>query len=154
MFISRVALLAAALTTAVHGEGAGLSCDTANAQRLHIDDPPVDNYFYADCHGSSHVLVKNPTSGADRPETQSARLIVAWPAGNSGAALYFAPKDGPAGSLSIQLRNSSTGRSLEPVYVESADSEHPQVGVSGRLEFSASATLNVTVLGSIRSLRD
>jgi hypothetical protein len=56
--------------------------------------------------------------------------------------------------LSIKLENSSAAGVLDPIYVESADSENPQVGVSGRLSFNASAALATSILGSIRSIRD
>ncbi|KAG7125238.1 hypothetical protein HYQ44_001478 [Verticillium longisporum] len=45
------------------------------------------------------------------------RLLVAWPAGNSGVVSFFQPLDGANGTLSINLVNSSTsGNSLDPIY--------------------------------------
>jgi hypothetical protein len=60
------------------------------ALRLYLADPPYDNYFYSDCHSSSHVLVRSPVPGGDIGNI-TPRLLVAWPAGNSGIALYFDP---------------------------------------------------------------
>ncbi|KAH8885341.1 glycogen debranching enzyme [Thozetella sp. PMI_491] len=139
----------------VRAQAQGLSCDEADAQRLAVDDAPYSNYFYSDCHSGSHVVVRNPTALGSGNENAAPRLIVAWPAGNSGIALYFVPESGVLGSLSIQLQNStSTGQGLDPIYIESAESENPQVGISGHLSFNDTAYLNVSVLGSIRNIRD
>jgi hypothetical protein len=81
------------------------------------------------------------------------RVIVAWPAGNSGIVLYFSPTNGVNGTLGIQLVNSTIGSPLGPIY-ESTDAGNATVGVSTTLEFNSSATLSVAILGSIRTIRD
>jgi len=81
------------------------------------------------------------------------RVIVAWPAGNSGIAAYFQPENGINGTLGIQLLNSSVGTPLGPVY-EPADGGNATVGISTQLQFNRSAVLSVAILGSIRTIRD
>jgi len=81
------------------------------------------------------------------------RLIVAWPAGNSGIVVYFQPENGINGSLGIQLLNSSIGNPLGPLYEEN-DSSNATVGVSAQVKFNSSAVLSVAILGSIRTIRD
>lgn len=77
------------------------------------------------------------------------RLLVAWPAGNSGALAMFAPESGPKGSLNVRLVNSSTsGESLDAIH------EEARVGVSGSINFNDTARLTVPILGSIRAIRD
>jgi hypothetical protein len=80
------------------------------------------------------------------------RLIVAWPAGNSGIAAYFEPENGANGTLGIQLLNSTVGSPLGPVY--NATGGNATVGVSTQLSFNSSAFLSVAILGSIRTIRD
>jgi hypothetical protein len=81
------------------------------------------------------------------------RLIVAWPAGNSGIATYFAPENGINGTLGIHLLNSSIGNPLGPIYQENSNG-NATVGVSTTLSFNSSAVLSVAILGSIRTIRD
>ena len=83
------------------------------------------------------------------------RLIIAWPAGNSGVCAFFAPQNGINGSLGIELVNSTAGQALSPVYVPAnGPSEYPRVGVSGTIRFNSSAMLTVPILGGIRTIRD
>lgn len=123
------------------------------ASRLYLPDPPYDNYIYFDCHSSSHVILTSP-----RPDSNldiiSPRLLVAWPAGNSGLVAYFEPADGVKGSLTPSLKNStSTGETLDPIY-EPVQGSIPRVGVAGSIFFNKPAKLTTAVLGSIRSVRD
>jgi hypothetical protein len=83
----------------------------------------------------------------------SPRIIVAWPAGNSGIVTFFAPENGINGTLGIQLLNSSIGSPLSPVYSDS-NSGNATVGISAQLKFNSTATLAVAILGSIRTIRD
>jgi hypothetical protein len=82
------------------------------------------------------------------------RLIIAWPAGNSGSCFFFQPQDGPNGSLAIELVNSTFGEPLGPVYIEDDSSDYPYVGVEGVIAFNSSASLTVPILGSVRTIRD
>jgi len=67
---------------------------------------------------------------------------------------YFSPKGGENGTLAISLANSTeTGNELDPIFDDSG-SGNPVVGVTGSVEFNTSATLELAILGSIRTIRD
>ncbi|KAI4247874.1 MAG: hypothetical protein LQ352_006071 [Teloschistes flavicans] len=124
---------------------------------LHISDPPYENFFYADHTVSCQVVLASPLPRADIGSTIQHRLLVAWPAGNSGAAVFFKSADSDNPSLSIKLRETSERRVLAPYELVSKDrptSNNPSVGVSGILSFSESAILNLAILGSVRTVRD
>ena len=120
---------------------------------LYLTDPPYENYFYADCHVAAHAVVLSPL-----PESNltviGPRLLIAWPAGNSGVCAFFEPQNGINGTLSIQLINSTAGQSLLPIYEEVPNSGFPYVGVRGTIRFNSSASLAVPILGSVRTIRD
>ncbi|KAJ4304686.1 hypothetical protein N0V90_000213 [Kalmusia sp. IMI 367209] len=124
------------------------------ASRLHLSEPPYENYFLSDCITSSHVLVTSPDANND--SNAKPRLLVAWPAGNSGAAAYFEAENG--GALGLHLENStSSGEILETVNEPAADEAkngNPRVGVTGLIHFDAPALLTLPILGSIRTIRD
>ena len=146
----RLSCLFAALLAAV-----GVAQDTCDepASRLYLPDPPYDNYLYFDCHSSSHVIVTSPAPDSDL-SVIGPRLLIAWPAGNSGMVVYFEPTNGVNGTLTPSLANSSsTGETLDPIY-EPAEGSNPVVGISGSINFNVPATLTVAVLGSIRTVRD
>jgi hypothetical protein len=126
-------------------------CKT-EATTLRLSSPPYDNYFYSDCYSSSQVVVTSPQPDSNL-SIIGPRVIVAWPAGNSGIAAFFEPENGINGTLGIQLLNSSTGNPLGPVY-ESSTGGNATVGISTQLQFNSSATLSVPILGSIRTIRD
>lgn len=85
------------------------------------------------------------------------RLLVAWPAGNSGVVAFFAPQNGMNGSLGISLVNDTSGQPLAPVYEAASSSSltgNARVGISTLLHLNSSALLTVPILGSIRTIRD
>ena len=83
------------------------------------------------------------------------RLIVAWPAGNSGVCAFFEPQNGVNGSLSIELVNTTAGQTLMPMYIpNNGTGNPPSVGVTGVIRLNSSAILTVPLLGSIRTIRD
>lgn len=120
---------------------------------LYLSDPPYENYFYADCHSAAHAVVLSPLSESNLTVI-GPRLLVAWPAGNSGVCAFFQPQNGVNGTLSIQLINSTTGQPLLPIYEEASGSDFPRVGVKGTIRFNSSASLTVPILGSVRTIRD
>ena len=123
------------------------------ASQLYLPDGPHSNYFYSDCHSSTHVILTSPRPGDDLSIIKP-RMLVAWPAGNSGALALFEPGSGQSGTLSVRVENAiSTGEILNPIY-EMGEYTNPRVGVSGALAFNDSAILAVPILGSIRSIRD
>ncbi|KJX96857.1 hypothetical protein TI39_contig597g00019 [Zymoseptoria brevis] len=122
----------------------------------HLSDPPYENFFYSDCHSSNQVVVTSPL-GTSNLTIIGPRLLVAWPAGNSGVVSFFRPRNGVNGSLAIELRNGSSERPLQGVYstaTEDSLSGLPFVGVSMLVNFNDSAILTVPILGSIRNIRD
>ncbi|KAG8630601.1 hypothetical protein KVT40_002220 [Elsinoe batatas] len=116
-------------------------------------DPPYENYFYSDCNSATQVIVTSPLPDSNLTVI-GPRLIVAWPAGNSGACAFFAPENGVNGTLGISLRNSSIGNPLAAVYEGTPSSADPVVGVEGVIEFNSSAVLTIPILGSVRTIRD
>lgn len=118
-----------------------------------MSDPPYENYFYSDCNVDAQVVITNPLSTSNL-SIISPRLIVAWPAGNSGACAFFQPRNGVNGSLAVNLISSPIGTNLTPIYIPSPNTQYPSVGVKGGLHFNSSAVLTVPILGSVRTIRD
>jgi hypothetical protein len=134
---------------------AGATC-SEDATTLHLSDPPYENYFYSDCHGANQIVVTSPLSDSNLTII-GPRLLVAWPAGNSGTVAFFAPQNGVNGSLGIEVVNGTTDQPLSPVYdpdTSSSASGYARVGVSALVSFNSSAVLTVPILGSIRTIRD
>jgi hypothetical protein len=127
---------------------AGSTCSDAPTS-FQLSDPPYENYFYSDCRSATQVIVTSPRAGDDLTII-GPRLIVAWPAGNSGVAAFFSPANGVNGTLAIGLDNSTSGAgALSPVYLPPpSGSQYPSVGVSGVLKFNDSAVLSLAILGS------
>ncbi|OJJ47605.1 hypothetical protein ASPZODRAFT_24518 [Penicilliopsis zonata CBS 506.65] len=137
----------------VNGDTSSCSAPPAT---LALSDPPYNNYFYSDCNVAAQVVVTSPLADSDLTVI-GPRLIVAWPAGNSGACAFFAPQSGVNGTLAIELVNSTVGTPLAAVNSSQAGVETtttPAVGVSGVLRFNASAVLTLPILGSVRTIRD
>jgi hypothetical protein len=123
---------------------------------LHLSDPPYENYFYSDCHGANQIVVTSPLTDSNLTII-GPRLLVAWPAGNSGTVAFFAPQNGVNGSLGIELVNGTSDQPLSPIYdpdTSNSVSGNARVGVSALIRFNASAVLTVPILGSIRTIRD
>lgn len=119
------------------------------ATQFQLSDPPYKNYFYSDCHTAAQVVVTSPQPG-DNLTIIGPRLLVAWPAGNSGVVAFFAPENGINGTLSIELENITSGSALGPVYLPPpAGSQYPKVGVFGRMKLNDSAVLTLPILGSV-----
>ena len=137
--------------SATTSTGPAATC-TGEATTLRLSSSPYENYFYSDCHSAAQVVVTSPEPDSNLTII-GPRLIVAWPAGNSGIATYFEPENGINGTLGIQLLNSTIGSPLGPVYQQNGNG-NATVGVTTTLEFNSSAVLSVAILGSIRTIRD
>ena len=75
----------------------------SGASRLHLSDPPYENYFYSDCRNiSTQVVVTSPLPDSNLTII-GPRLLVAWPSGNSGIVAYLQPANGINGTLGISL---------------------------------------------------
>ncbi|KAK5946942.1 hypothetical protein PMZ80_001087 [Knufia obscura] len=142
-------LLPLLLTTWAYGQ----STDGCDITTQYLSDPPYDNYFYSDCNVDAQVVITSPLPDSNL-SVIGPRVIVAWPAGNSGIAAYFQPQDGPNGTLAIELVNSTIGSPLAVYTDEDSDNDYPYVGVQGVFSFNSSATLTIPILGSVRTIRD
>ncbi|KAL6857343.1 hypothetical protein J3F83DRAFT_373077 [Trichoderma novae-zelandiae] len=126
---------------------------SCSARTLHLSDPPYQDYFYSDCHVDAQAVVTSPLPDSNL-SIIGPRLIVAWPAGNSGICTFFQPQSGKNGSLAIELVNSTLGSPLGPVYRKTNQFAPAVVGVEGVLSFNDSAELPIAILGSVRNIRD
>lgn len=120
---------------------------------LQLSDPPNENYFYSDCNTHAQVVITSPLPDSNL-SIISPRLVVAWPAGNSGACAFFEPQNGVNGSLAVELVPSSLGTNLTSVSIPGVQSQSPSVGVTGMLRFNSSARLTVPILGGVRTIRE
>ena len=126
---------------------------------LHVSDPPYENYFFADSIVSCQAVLASPLIRTDSNAPTQHRLLFAWPAGNSGAALFFTSEDAKDDAPVLMFKVGPSGRVLDSVKYEPDENSHsgvPSVGMSGLLEVSRSAVLraNLAILGSIRTIRD
>ncbi|KAI1137713.1 carbohydrate-binding module family 52 protein [Hypoxylon sp. FL0543] len=120
------------------------SRESCKPDYFHLSDPPYENYFMSDCSGASQIVVTSPLVDSDL-EIIGPRLLIAWPAGNSGIVAYFSPENGINGTLGIALENiAGTNRTLNPLIG----------GVTGVLSLNSSAILDLAILGSIRTIRE
>jgi len=138
-----------------HSTAAAGAC-TETPVTQHLSDPPYENYFYSDCHGANQLVVTSPLPDSNLTIV-GPRLLVAWPAGNSGVAALFAPSNGINGTLGIELVDGSFGQPLSAVYESSnptTSNTNARVGVSTLVRLNSSAKLTIPLLGSIRTIRD
>ncbi|KAF2708742.1 hypothetical protein K504DRAFT_467975 [Pleomassaria siparia CBS 279.74] len=119
--------------------------------RLQLTDGPYENYFYSDCNSSSHVVVTSPLSTSNLDYIYP-RLLIAWPAGNSGIVAVFAAQNGQRGTLHINLGGNDQDELLQPVWI--AGTPNPVVGVTSSITLDSPAILTVPILGSIRVIRE
>lgn len=96
-----------------------------------------DNTFFRDNVTSAQILVTSPNITND----QAVRFIVATPAGNSGALLYFIPSSNSSGFTAI----------IEEASLNSVSAASNQAGVSGVVQLSSEASLGVAIVGGIRA---
>ncbi|KAJ1325948.1 Amylo-alpha-1,6-glucosidase [Microdochium nivale] len=126
---------------AVADDADSAGCD---AQFLRLSDGLFENYFLSDCSSSSQVVVTSPTP-KDQHDLGDSRLLFAWAAGNSGIVMFFQSQGGPKNATTMRIRHGDGhNHTLTPLVS----------GVSGTLDLLLPATLGMTILGSVRSLRD
>ncbi|KAI5458985.1 hypothetical protein BGZ63DRAFT_426299 [Mariannaea sp. PMI_226] len=151
MRLLNAALLFRALSSVyAQSKGSEASC---SATTQHLSDPPYENYFYSDCHVDAQTVVTSPLPDSNLTII-GPRLIVAWPAGNSGICTFFQPKNGQNGTLAVELVNSTLGQPLSGTVANKTSSKYPFVGVQGVVSFNTSTELTIAILGSIRNIRD
>ncbi|KAI0007885.1 carbohydrate-binding module family 52 protein [Xylariaceae sp. FL0662B] len=121
-----------------------LDQEDCSSTYFQLSDSPYENYFISDCSTASQVVVTSPVANSDL-KAISPRLLVAWPAGNSGIVAYFSPTNGINGTLAI---------SLEKIIGSDRTLGLLVGGVTGKLTLNSSASLDLAILGSIRTIRD
>ena len=124
---------------------------------LHVGDPPYENHFFSDAAVSCQCVLASPLPSTNGSETPTHRLLFAWPAGNSGATAFFKVPEGSAFASSIKLRAGRNGRVLDSFRIHpdpASPSSYPSLGVSGLIEFTYTAGLDLAILGSLRTIRD
>jgi hypothetical protein len=102
-----------------------------------INFASYNNYVYRDDLTSAQIVLS--ANSSERP----ARLIVAFPKGNTGILTYFVPNNG-----------SSVGATTDLSSFTSVQEENNQTGLSGTLQLDNEVRLGVTLIGSIRTVRD
>jgi hypothetical protein len=112
----------------------------APATTFHVISGSNDNYFYRDNVTSAQLLLTNAQAAS---ANTTRRLVVALPAGNNGALVYFLPKN-ESQLLNVQLVNGS---------LTSTAADNANSGLQADLAFSGDATLGVTIIGAVRAMR-
>lgn len=106
-----------------------------------------DNYAYRDDIVAAQMVIS-----ANASSTRPSRLIVAFPQGNTGFATYLIPADSSSPALQVVPDIDSF---TSVTFASSADPDATnQTGVECDLAFNADMTLGVTLIGSIRTVRD
>ena len=130
-------ILLAALSGFVLVTGAGARANAAEPLQFRIQEGDVENAFYQDGPVAAHLLLSSGTNP---------RILVAFPAGNSGTGIWFDPTSAAVNWKLETLRPaSSTDAKGRPLH-----------GIEADLSLSSPAPLKIkdAVLGSIRVLRD
>lgn len=108
-----------------------------------------DNYAFRD-----DVIAAQMVISANASSSRPSRLIVAFPEGNTGFATYFIPTNGE-GDASLQVvPDIDTLSSVTFPSGSIAEDAVNQTGVTCELGFTSDMTLGVTLIGSIRTVRD
>ncbi|GJE96208.1 hypothetical protein PsYK624_124020 [Phanerochaete sordida] len=132
---------AAILASSAHAQNATLN--QTSTLSFQVTSSGNDNYFLRDNVTAAQVLL----TSANNTDTVPRRLVVALPAGNSGALTYFLPLNASdnATSLSVSLVNGT---------LRTTNMDFNNTGVEADLTFNANATLGVTIIGAVRAMRD
>lgn len=125
-----VLVIAACSAPAHRGDSIAVSRHEPETLAFHRREGAIDNYFFRHGPTAAHVAI---TSGA------SPRVLVAFPAGNAGAGLWFA--SGQAADIAL----------TSPVAEAGSGAFH---GVSLELTVSQPLIVRQAALGGIRFLRD
>ena len=136
----RRSLLAVLASSKLWGAVAQIISDPTPSLSFKVTSGDNDNYFLRDNLTSAQLLLTSPNS-----TTSARRLVVALPAGNSGALAYFLPSNPAA--------NSTLGIDLVEGSLKSTTTDYFNVGVQADLTFDGNATLGVTILGAVRAMR-
>ena len=129
----------------LHLAAAQIVNDTTPSLSFRVVSGGNDNYFLRDNLTSAQLLLTSANS-----TSVPRRLVVALPAGNSGALTYFLPANASGGANGT---STSLGVSLVEGSLKSATADYFNVGVQADLVFDGNATLGVTIIGAVRAMR-
>ncbi|KAJ9113652.1 hypothetical protein QFC22_005961 [Naganishia vaughanmartiniae] len=108
-----------------------------------------DNFAYRDSVVAAQMVIS-----ANASATKPSRLIVAFPQGNTGFLTYFIPSNGSASTPLQVVPDIKTFASVTFPSVPTAQNGTNQTGVACDLAFNNDMSLGVTLIGSIRTVRD
>ena len=138
------ASIAVALSCFAQGLSAQLSIPNLGSAGLSfsVSSGSNDNYFLRDNATSAQLLLTSGNASATQPR----RLVVALPAGNTGALTYFIPQV-----------NSSDWKDFDVSVIKgtftSTTEEFNNSGIQADLSFIGNASLGVTIIGAVRAMR-
>lgn len=132
----------------------------ASTLTFNVSSGGNDNYFYRDNVTSAQLVL----TSANNTSTDVRRLVVALPAGNSGALVYFLPLSNSSSGGNSTANSTSTGNttstsnstlgiSLMNGTLQSITDEFNNTGAQAELVFTGNATLGVTIIGAVRAMR-
>lgn len=108
-----------------------------------------DNYAYRDDFIAAQMVIS-----ANASSSKPSRLIVAFPQGNTGFATYFIPTNGASSTpLQVVPDIESLSSVTFPSGSPSSNATN-QTGIECDLSFNSDMSLGVTLIGSIRTVRD
>ncbi|WVR07732.1 hypothetical protein IAU60_004775 [Kwoniella sp. DSM 27419] len=115
-----------------------------------------NNYVYRDNTTSAQIVISDSAS-----TSAPSRFILAFPRGNTGALVYFVPLNQSSNATTSSSSGDSTnstssglGATLDLGSVTSVTQDNNQTGLTGTLSVSADLEFGVTLIGSVRTLRD
>lgn len=108
-----------------------------------------NNYAFRD-----DVIAAQLVISANASSSRPSRLIVAFPQGNTGFATYFIPTNGTSSADLQVVPDIETLSSVTFPSESSAGNATNQTGITCNLSFNSDMSLGVTLIGSIRTVRD
>ncbi|KAI1332875.1 hypothetical protein F5Y16DRAFT_356850 [Xylariaceae sp. FL0255] len=130
-----------------------IAASNCSGTTFQVSTPPYENYFLSDCHSAAQLVATSNVSVGDALNDTNARIVVAWPAGNSGAVAYFGGATANE-TVGVDIVNSTVGSPLGPIYHPATPGKNALFGISTQVSFNVSANLTLATLGSIRTIRD
>ena len=108
-----------------------------------------DNYAFRDDVTAAQMVIS-----ANASSSRPSRLIVAFPEGNTGFATYFIPANGEGDAPLQVVPEIDTLSSVTFPSGSVAEDATNQTGIACDLGFTSDMSLGVTLIGSIRTVRD
>ncbi|KAJ9096780.1 hypothetical protein QFC21_005050 [Naganishia friedmannii] len=125
------------------------SSSTSDNLLANVSFVGYDNFAYRD-----NVVAAQMVISANASAAKPSRLIVAFPQGNTGFLTYFIPSNGSASTPLQVVPDIKTFTSVTFPSVPATTNGTNQTGVTCDLSFNDDMSLGVTLIGSIRTVRD